>query len=293
MIGTETLHNVPMLRRTLLVVATVVAATAACGADGPPMAVATRASSIADTVERDIHVQVAEEAAAAEGAAAAIDGSVEGGGSDDRGQIDGVDPVPATSSPVEVSGSVSGGVADPAIMPASAAVIGDSIALSAEPYVTSALESLGIDVVAYDAVENRRMVNGSNGVSSGRQAIRDAVDDGAEPDVWVVALGTNDVGALTGRERWQEAVDEVLAEIPDGADVVWVDTSVRPLAEHAAEFNDMLRDELRRRDDVWVLDWHGRTADEGLVVDDGVHLSASGRIEYARMIADGLRTIYD
>jgi lysophospholipase L1-like esterase len=292
-IGAATLHNVLVLRRTLLLVAALGAATSACGADGPPLAVATRASSIAETVERDIHV--AADAATAEQAAAATDEAIDGsdhpaGGS---GPIDGVDQVPATSSPVAAPGAVSGGVADPAVMPASAAVIGDSIALSAEPYVVPALESLGIEVVAYDAVENRRMVNGSNAVSSGRQAIRDVVEGAVEPDLWIVALGTNDVGALTGREPWEEAVEDVLATIPEGADVVWVDTSVRPLDEYAAQFNDTLRDEAQWRNDVWVLDWHGRAADDGLVTDDGVHLSSTGRIEYARMIADGLREIYD
>jgi len=189
---------------------------------------------------------------------------------------------------------VDGGVADaPPPMPATVAVIGDSIALSAEPYVTGALEGLGIEVVAYDAAENRRMVNGSGAVSSGRDAIRDVVAGGAEPELWLVALGTNDVGAFTGREAWQVAIDELMAEIPEGADVMWVDAWLSPLDEQAVEFNDALRDELRWRDDVWVLDWHARAGNEGLIVADGVHLTENGRIEYARLIGDGLRFVYD
>lgn len=290
------LHNGSVLRRTSLLVAAgaLTLGVTGCGHDGPPIAVATAASSIPETFEQEIRAIAEAEAAAR--------------GNDDTVQLT-VDDLPiATSVPpttvapgslvfeggVDVGGSDDGGVAlGPPPMPSSVAVIGDSIALSAEPYVTGALEGLGIDVVGYDAVESRRMVNGSGAVSSGRNAIRDIVAFGEDPDLWLVALGTNDVGAFTGREAWQVAIDELMAEIPDDADVVWVDTWAWPLDEYAVDFNDALRDELRPRDDVWVLDWHTRAGEEGLVVADGVHLTENGRIEFARLIGDGLRFIYD
>lgn len=292
----SSLHNGSVLRRTSLLVAAgaVTFGLAGCGHDGPPVAVATGASSIPDTVEQEIRANAASVAAATP--------------DDDAVELT-VDDLPiATSVPpttvargsivfeggVDIDGVDDGGVAlGPPPMPSSVAVIGDSIALSAEPYVTGALEGLGIDVVGYDARENRRMVNGSGAVSSGRNAIRDIVEFGEDPDLWLVALGTNDVGAFTGREAWQTAIDELMAEIPDDADVVWIDTWARPLDEHAVDFNAALRDELRTRDDVWVLDWHRRAGEEGLIVGDGVHLTESGRIEFARLVGDGLRFIYD
>lgn len=288
----RSLHNRSVLGRTSLLVAACALSfgAAGCGHDGPPIAVATVASSIPAGVEQEILAS-----SAAQVVAPADDDTVEL-------TVDDLPPAtsvpPATTEPhgaiVFEGGVDDGGVAaGPPPMPSSVAVIGDSIALSAEPWVTGALEGLGVDVVAYDAVENRRMVNGSSAVSSGRNAIRDIAAWGADPDLWLVALGTNDVGALTGREAWQVAIDELLAEIPDDADVVWIDTWVRPLDEQAVDFNDALRDELRERDDVWVLDWHRRAGDEGLIVADGVHLTESGRIEYARLVGDGLRFIYD
>ena len=39
-------------------------------------------------------------------------------------------------------------------------VIGDSIALSAQGFITATIESHGMDLVVYDAVEGRRMVSG-------------------------------------------------------------------------------------------------------------------------------------
>lgn len=284
---------------------------AGCANDGPPVAVATRASTIAEAVEEDIreHTAIAEAAEAAEAAAAAAgdddtDDETDGRADDetdhradeiDAGVEDGsVETVVAPTTEPPGSVPFAGGIADEAPpRPATVAVIGDSIALSAEPLVTGALEAFRLDVVAYDAVQSRRMVNGSNAVPSGRNAIREVLAAGEDPDLWVVALGTNDVGAFTGREAWQIAVDELMAEIPDDADVVWVDTWVGYLDEHAVDFNDALRDEVRWRDDVWVLDWHGRAVDEGVIAEDGVHLTESGRLEFARLINDGLRYIYD
>lgn len=308
--ATRRLHNVSVLRRTCLLLAAGAAVLAAtgCGADGPPIVVAGAASSIPDTLEREI-IETSADADPDGDADGSADGDIDADDGDDGGEAEpsveaepavDVEPVPTVpgtrpqGSIVFAGGVDDGGVAaGPPPMPTTVAVVGDSIALSAEPYVTGALEGLGVDVVVYDAVQNRRMVNGSGAVDSGRNAVRDVVEWGVEPDLWLVALGTNDVGALTGRDAWQIAVDEFMAEIPDDADVVWIDTWVEPLDEHAIDFNDALRDELRTRDDVWVLDWHGRAGEEGLIVADGVHLTEAGRIEFARLVGEGLRFIYD
>jgi lysophospholipase L1-like esterase len=286
----QKLHNGSVLGRTALLVATgaLVSVAAGCGYDDPPIAVATGASSIPHMVRHEIRETSAVEA-------------TDGGDVELTADVGTSVPTSAPTTVPHGSLVFEGGVDDggiaagPPPMPATVAVIGDSIALSAEPYVTGALEGLGVDVIAYEAVENRRMVNGSGAVSSGRNAIHDIVAWGADPELWLVALGTNDVGARTGREAWRTAIDELMAEIPADADVVWIDTWVRPLDEHAVDFNDALRDELRTRDDVWVLDWHGRAADEDLelVLADGVHLTETGKIEFARLVGDGLRVIYD
>lgn len=177
-------------------------------------------------------------------------------------------------------------------MPGSVAVIGDSIALSAQELLTASLESLGLDVVAFDAVESRRMVSGGTALPSGASAIEDVLASGVEPELWIIALGTNDVGA---RSRPRETVADIAAIIellPDDAHVMWVDTWVRDLDDEAVTLNGLLRLVLTDRPNTVVVDWHARGAVDGTIIADGVHLSPTGKVEFARSIADTLRTTY-
>lgn len=197
---------------------------------------------------------------------------------------------PVTTVPVTSPAATT--VPGPALMPASAAVIGDSIALSAQELVTAALEALDVEVVAYDAVESRRMVSGGASLPSGATAIEGVLDAGLLPELWVVALGTNDVGAQSRPETSAEDIATVIGLLPDDAHVVWVDTWVRDLDPQAVTMNELLRTVLQERPNTVVVDWHARGAVDGLIIDDGVHLSNKGKVEFARSIADTLRTTY-
>ena len=179
------------------------------------------------------------------------------------------------------------------VLPTSVAVVGDSIARSATDLITSSISLHGIELMAYDALESRRMAEwGGPDLPSGVSAIGDIVEVGAEPELWIVALGTNDVAAGTNQEAVQDDIDEVLAEIPDDAAVFWVDTWVRDLDDRANMFNLLVRATLADRANAWVLDWHTLAETEGLISDDGVHLTARGQLEYARMIGRALRDTF-
>ena len=283
--GRRTQHNVSVPIRRPVALASLLVVAVSCAHDGPP--IATRASSLAPD-DHEAVVELAEEMTTEEVVADFDDGDVETlatpttdpGGDDDDGD----------------DASLSQGLGASSIpmpMPDTVAVIGDSIARSADPYLRPALVALGLEVIGYDAVESRRMVNGGGAVPSGKSAIGDVLASGEEPDLWIIALGTNDVGAATGTDAWASAIDEVMDEIPNDADVMWVDTWLRRLDPEAVQFNATLREELRRHRNTLALDWHDRAATDGLVIEDGVHLSDSGRIEYARMIADAIRATYD
>ena len=60
-----------------------------------------------------------------------------------------------------------------------------------------AQQPIGIDVLAVDGLENRRMVRGGTDVPPGVDAIGDILVAGHEPELWVIALGTNDVTIST------------------------------------------------------------------------------------------------
>ena len=260
---------------------------AACGNDGPGMPVATEAS-VLSTVDSG-RLTAAEFL-------------------DDGGLDEVASPAPPTTSrPADDADAevLDEPVAAPVVtvpiderpeLPASVAVVGDSIARSATDLVSSAIQLHGIEVVAYDALESRRMATwGGADLPSGVAAVDGVLDEVAgadEPELWIVALGTNDVGAGVDQDTIQADIDELLAEIPDDAALFWVDTWVRDLGDRTNMFNLLVRATLADRPNSWVLGWHDLAETEGLIADDGVHLTARGQLEYARMIGRALRDTF-
>jgi len=168
-------------------------------------------------------------------------------------------------------------------MPASAAVIGDSLTESAQQEIAAYLNGLGVDVVTIDGAKNRRMTHGDHpdpGID-----IVERIARVKHPDLWVIALGTNDVGAEVSPDQYAADVTSLLAQIPDGAPVVWVDVWIRDRQRQVETANQVLRDTVAGRPDTIVADWFSHGDDAGLIAGDGVHLTSDGRYMFAATIA--------
>jgi lysophospholipase L1-like esterase len=171
----------------------------------------------------------------------------------------------------------------PADLPDSVAVVGDSLTESAQQEITAYLKALGIDVVTIDGAQNRRMTHGDRpdpGID-----IVDRIQKVADPELWVIALGTNDVGAEVSPEQYGNDVENVLAAIPADAPVVWVDVWIRDRQPQVEAANTVLRDTLAGRADSIVADWFAHGDDPGIITADGVHLTNDGRYMFAATIA--------
>jgi lysophospholipase L1-like esterase len=171
----------------------------------------------------------------------------------------------------------------PARLPESVAVVGDSLTESAQQEITAYLNGLGIDVVMVDGAQNRRMTHGDRpdpGID-----IVERIAAVADPELWVIALGTNDVGAEVTPERFGEDVKTVLAAIPADAPVVWVDVFIRDRQRQVETANLVLREMLAGRADSVVADWFAHGDEAGLIAADGVHLTDDGRYVFAATIA--------
>lgn len=172
--------------------------------------------------------------------------------------------------------------------PGTVAVVGDSLTVAATDEITEALSRIGVRVVLVDGRERRRMTSGSTEVSSGVSAIEDILDE-HRPDLWVVALGTNDVGAEVGTDRFRTDVRETLRSIPPGAPVVWVDVWIRDRLDDVVVANAVLHDELAgRAAPTSVVDWFSSGTIDGLVTGDGVHLTETGQARFAAGITDAV-----
>ena len=178
---------------------------------------------------------------------------------------------------------VAGG-SSPVSRPRTVAMIGDSLTLSAQDEITAALGRTGIHVVSVDGVESRRMVRGSKEVPSGASAIEQILET-SDPELWVIALGTNDVGAQTGTEAFRDDMDQLLRLLPSDASVIWVDLWIRDHDDQIVRANEAIRSELSRRRRVGaVVDWHTRADAPGIITGDGVHLTDEGQLLFAESI---------
>jgi lysophospholipase L1-like esterase len=170
--------------------------------------------------------------------------------------------------------------------PETVGIIGDSITVGSEEAVVAAVEALGVEVVAVDAASGRRLVADGT-VGSGVDAARRVA--AVDPDVWVVALGTNDVPNLEAQEDYAVAIDRMLREVPEDVPLVWVDVYVEWDETATAAFNRVLRDRVDARGSTVVVDWAARAAAEDLLR-DGVHPTERGGLVFADLVAAGVAT---
>jgi lysophospholipase L1-like esterase len=176
--------------------------------------------------------------------------------------------------------------------PTSVAVIGDSLTLSAHHHIAELLETTGIDVVTIDGVESRRMSRGSSEIPPATDAI-EALLEGTEPELWIIALGTNDVASFTGVEVFRENMAELLDLVPEDAPVIWVDLWIRDLDDQVRSANRVIRSELRQRTGMGVvIDWHKLAAEPGIIIRDGVHLTEAGQELFAASMVEAIDAIF-
>ena len=167
------------------------------------------------------------------------------------------------------------------------AMIGDSITVGSEDELRAAFESVGYPDVEIDAESGRRMVS-TGAVSSGLDGVAEVLEAGELPDLWVIALGSNDIGAYRP-EEFPAVIGELLAAVPADAPVVWVDCYVSNYEGESAAFGASLREVLAERGNATVVDWATVAHQDG-VLTDNVHPSGFGRAEFARRVIAGVTT---
>ncbi len=195
-----------------------------------------------------------------------------------RAKDDAEDPA-ATTDPAEIDAVIPS-------RPRTVAVVGDSLTVSAEDEIRAAFADAGIEVIGFDGRESRRTVRATTDLPSGVDAVT-ALQAFVEPDLWVIALGTNDVGGQESPEEFRSDVDELLALLPEEVPAIWLDVWVKSRVEACIEANGVLREAAADRPGLSVVDWFQYGDDPGMILGDGVHLTDDGQQKFAAvMIAE-------
>jgi lysophospholipase L1-like esterase len=174
----------------------------------------------------------------------------------------------------------------------SVVMIGDSITRGSIDALRREFGSLGFENVAIEAENGKRMVV-SSGDNVGGSTVAEFFASGEDTDhaneVWVVALGTNDIGQYAGADEIAAAVNEVIAAVPDDAALVWVDTYFRDRPEQTQLVNSIVRERVGRRGDSVVAPWTAFATQQGVLSGDGVHPTTDGIDVFAFVVADTVR----
>lgn len=169
----------------------------------------------------------------------------------------------------------------------SVVMIGDSVTKGSTPALEERFDLLGLDV-DIQAQNGKRMVVSSGDNPSGSSVaefIAGSSDDHSN-ELWVVALGTNDIGQYSSPDAIAAAVNEVLDAVPAESPLVWVDAYYRDQAEQQDIVNAIIRDRVARRDNSVMAPWTEFATADGVLSYDGVHPSDAGTEVFAFVVTD-------
>lgn len=170
-------------------------------------------------------------------------------------------------------------------------MIGDSVTVASTPALRAQFAAMGFDEPVIVAQEGKRMAEAVRDNPSGAAVAEvltggdAALSDDRANELWIIALGTNDIGQYDADEV-AAAVNEVLANVPADAPLVWVDTHYRDEPAGETRVNDIIADRVGRRGNAVVAPWSFFAAGDGVLRVDGVHPSSSGSEVFAAVVAE-------
>jgi lysophospholipase L1-like esterase len=184
-------------------------------------------------------------------------------------------------------------------------MVGDSITVASTPQLETMFEQLGFDNVIIESKVGKRTALSFGSNPSGSQVAENIVnfihsigegdaqvtaDDPFDHsnELWVVALGTNDIDQYSDPAERAAAINEMLQTVPDESPLIWVDTFFRDRPDGTAEINDTIRDRVSQRGNSVIASWSLVADDEGNLRTDGVHPREQGSIVFANVVGNAI-----
>ena len=186
------------------------------------------------------------------------------------------------------------GSAIPPATVSSLAMVGDSITARSKASLTKVFAAQGIAEVRIDAEVSRRIEvgNGRNEPLNGEKALSNMLAFGVDPDAWVIALGTNDVG-VTDADHYAVLIDTMLGMLPATTPAVWVDVYRPAVLVETKSFNAVLRARVGRRPNTAVASWFDVVAGNSkrLLTGDRIHPNEAGQTAFAALVGGAVAKV--
>ncbi len=172
------------------------------------------------------------------------------------------------------------------------AMVGDSITKASTPSLTDALTARGFVDIDIEAAVSRRIAvgDGKGEPLSGVKTLFTMISEGVSPDVWAIAMGTNDAGKYETREEYADLIDQMMSMIDRSVPIVWVDVYNPNQIAGTKMFNKVLREEAAKRGNTTVLSWFDLASDpsEKILRTDHIHPNAKGTVVFADLVSAAL-----
>ena len=179
--------------------------------------------------------------------------------------------------------------------PKSVVMIGDSITNGSKAELTAMFTYLAFTSIDINGQDSRRIAVGNgkkeplNGIAAAQQTIAANTPD----ELWVIALGTNDIVARTSDDTYRTLIDEMLAVVPGDRPLVWVNAFRPQYLDGTKQFNAVLADVIGRRGNSAVADWISEAEPrmKELLRSDRLHPNETGRAVFAQVVAQGVAAV--
>jgi hypothetical protein len=167
-------------------------------------------------------------------------------------------------------------------VPKSVVMVGDSITALSKTTLESVLTNIGFDSVVVNAEPSRRIEVGGNKPMPGLDVVK-YIAASSPPEMWIIALGTNDAGLYASDEDYQGLVDDMLAAIPKDLPLVWISVYRHDKLEGCSHFNIIVRQALEKRGHATMGEWNQQctNSEESILTSDGVHPNSNGILVFA------------
>ncbi|HAP77585.1 MAG TPA: hypothetical protein DCR14_16085, partial [Acidimicrobiaceae bacterium] len=179
-------------------------------------------------------------------------------------------------------------------------LVGDSITALNLGTVEQQLQAHAVPSWRIAAQSGRRTTQalhaGSTTITSGLDAVAAVRAAGVDPDLWVVALGTNDLGAIAGcqcadkRAFARARVQSMLDAIGPNHHVAWVTVRHASYPGTTVLFNDVVRTMSLGNPSLTIIDWYALSAGRQSWLPDGIHPSLPAA---AALFAEVAHTVAD